>query len=64
MLHSIGQKNAFGFHRIPFNLESESGSGPYYRIYSKTLTYTEVIGWVLLMHISALILTNHCMMIM
>jgi hypothetical protein len=28
-------KNTFGFHRIPFALESETGSGPYYRIYSK-----------------------------
>ncbi|MCI0474200.1 MAG: hypothetical protein L0Y76_11515, partial [Ignavibacteria bacterium] len=29
-------KNAFGFHRIPFTLESQSGNGPYYRIYAKT----------------------------
>lgn len=28
-------KNTFGFHRIPFALESETGSGPYYRIYTK-----------------------------
>ena len=28
-------KNTFGFHRIPFALESQSGSGPYYRIYAK-----------------------------
>ncbi len=28
-------KNAFGFHRIPFALESQTGSGPYYRIYTK-----------------------------
>ena len=28
-------KNTYGFHRIPFALESETGSGPYYRIYSK-----------------------------
>lgn len=28
-------KNAFGFHRIPFAMESETGSGPYYRVYSK-----------------------------
>jgi len=29
-------KNSFGFHRIPFALESETGSGPYDRIYSKS----------------------------
>lgn len=29
-------KNTFGFHRIPFTLESQSGNGPYYRIYAKT----------------------------
>jgi len=29
-------KNSFGFHRIPFALESETGSGPYYRVYTKT----------------------------
>jgi len=29
-------RNTFGFHRIPFALESQTGSGPYYRIYSKT----------------------------
>lgn len=28
-------KNTFGFHRIPFSLESQTGSGPYYRVYSK-----------------------------
>lgn len=28
-------KNTYGFHRIPFTLESQSGSGPYYRIYTK-----------------------------
>jgi hypothetical protein len=28
-------KNTFGFHRISFTLESETGSGPYYRIYTK-----------------------------
>jgi hypothetical protein len=28
-------KNTYGFHRIPFTLESQTGSGPYYRIYSK-----------------------------
>ncbi len=28
-------KNTFGFHRIPFALESQTGNGPYYRIYSK-----------------------------
>jgi hypothetical protein len=28
-------KNTFGFHRIPFTLESETGSGPYYRVYTK-----------------------------
>jgi len=28
-------KNSYGFHRIPFALESETGSGPYYRIYTK-----------------------------
>ncbi|MGC8858519.1 MAG: hypothetical protein ACP5P3_05315 [Ignavibacteria bacterium] len=29
-------KNTFGFHRKRFQLESQTGSGPYYRIYSKT----------------------------
>jgi hypothetical protein len=29
-------RNTFGFHRIPFTLESQTGSGPYYRIYSKS----------------------------
>lgn len=29
-------KNSFGFHRIPFALESEAGSGPYFRVYTKT----------------------------
>jgi hypothetical protein len=29
-------KNTFGFHRIPFTLVSQSGSGPYYRVYTKT----------------------------
>ncbi|MGV8017230.1 MAG: hypothetical protein AB2L26_03445 [Ignavibacteria bacterium] len=29
-------KNSFGFHRIPFSLESETGSGPYYRVFTKT----------------------------
>ncbi|MCE1166413.1 MAG: hypothetical protein LWX07_13525, partial [Bacteroidetes bacterium] len=29
-------KNTYGFHRIPFELESQTGSGPYYRVYSKT----------------------------
>jgi hypothetical protein len=29
-------KNAFGFHRIPFTLESQTGSGPYYRVYART----------------------------
>ena len=28
-------KNTYGFHRIPFTLESETGSGPYSRIYTK-----------------------------
>jgi len=28
-------RNAFGFHRIPFTLESQTGSGPYERVYSK-----------------------------
>lgn len=28
-------KNTFGFHRIPFALESQTGSGPYYRVYVK-----------------------------
>lgn len=28
-------KNTFGFHRIPFTLESQTGNGPYYRVYSK-----------------------------
>lgn len=28
-------KNTFGFHRIPFTLESQTGSGPYYRVYTK-----------------------------
>lgn len=29
-------KNTFGFHRKKFQLESQTGSGPYYRVYSKT----------------------------
>lgn len=29
-------RNSFGFHRIPFTLLSQSGSGPYERVYSKT----------------------------
>jgi hypothetical protein len=29
-------RNTLGFHRIPFALESQSGSGPYYRVYAKT----------------------------
>lgn len=31
-------KNAFGFHRKKFELESQTGSGPYYRVFSKTFT--------------------------
>ncbi len=31
-------RNAFGFHRIPFTLISQTGSGPYERVYSKTFT--------------------------
>ena len=31
-------RNAFGFHRIPFTLLSQNGSGPYERVYSKTFT--------------------------
>ena len=29
-------KNTFGFHRVPFTLESQSGSGPYERVFSRT----------------------------
>ncbi|MDD5360985.1 MAG: hypothetical protein PHN88_02560 [Ignavibacteria bacterium] len=29
-------KNTYGFHRIPFALENQSGSGPYYRVYTKS----------------------------
>lgn len=29
-------RNTFGFHRVPFNLVSQSGSGPFERVYSKT----------------------------
>ncbi len=29
-------RNTFGFHRIPFALESQTGSGPYYRVFTKT----------------------------
>lgn len=29
-------RNSFGFHRIPFNLISQTGNGPYQRVYSKT----------------------------
>lgn len=28
-------RNTFGFHRIPFTLESQTGSGPYERVYSR-----------------------------
>jgi len=28
-------KNTFGFHRVKFTLESQTGNGPYYRVYSK-----------------------------
>ena len=31
-------RNTFGFHRIPFNLESQTGNGPFYRVYSKTFS--------------------------
>ncbi len=31
-------RNTFGFHRIPFALISQTGSGPYERVYSKTFT--------------------------
>ncbi len=29
-------RNTFGFHRIPFTLESQTGNGPYQRVYTKT----------------------------
>ncbi len=31
------ERNTFGFHRIPFTLESQTGSGPYSRVYSRTI---------------------------
>jgi hypothetical protein len=31
-------RNSFGFHRIPFTLESQTGSGPYFRVYAKTFS--------------------------
>jgi hypothetical protein len=29
-------RNTFGFHRVPFTLESQTGTGPYYRVFTKT----------------------------
>ncbi|HEY5124067.1 MAG TPA: hypothetical protein VIK14_10055 [Ignavibacteria bacterium] len=29
-------RNTFGFHRVPFVLESQTGTGPFYRVYTKT----------------------------
>jgi hypothetical protein len=29
-------RNTFGFHRIPFTLESQTGTGTYYRVYTRT----------------------------
>lgn len=31
-------RNTYGFHRIPFTLESQTGTGPYYRVYTKSFT--------------------------
>jgi hypothetical protein len=31
------ERNTFGFHRIPFTLESQTGNGPYNRVYSRTI---------------------------
>ena len=31
-------KNSFGFHRVPFQLISQTGSGPYSRVYAKTFS--------------------------
>ena len=35
-------RNTFGFHRVPFTLESQTGSGPYYRVYAKTFNVYNV----------------------
>lgn len=29
-------RNSFGFHRVPFVLDSQTGSGPYQRVYKKS----------------------------
>lgn len=29
-------RNTFGFHRVPFTLESQTGTGPYFRVYTRT----------------------------
>ena len=31
-------RNTFGFHRVPFTLESQTGTGPYERVFTKTFS--------------------------
>jgi hypothetical protein len=37
-------RNTFGFHRVPFELISQTGGGPYSRIYSKTFSAYHMHG--------------------